>query len=278
MAVMCASYGPRRVDASGHFLQRRGGTLASLVASAAFVLAVIAIAAAGRSPATAVYALSGWHYLLYFLAYYYGDVPPAVFRRDAVLMKTVALAALAAAYASAPVDIASLAVIAAGFLLNTAAAAALGTERTYYGHELAGLAPRHITAFPYSLTAHPMLYGNVLAFGGTLLNEAFRDAWWPLAAAHVALNLGLLGMETQIAPRRRGARVVATGRRAPRCGSLAATVAVALGAAAGAVLARAAGHPVLVPGAALGACAAAYACVLYVVYTCDAAHPEGDCP
>lgn len=248
------------------------------MASAVFVLAVLAIAAAAHSPATAVYALSGWHYLLYALAYCYGAVAPEVFRRDAVAMKTVALAALAAAYADAPVDIASLAVIAAGFLLNAAAAAALGTERTYYGHELAGLEPRHVTVFPYSLTAHPMLYGNVLAFAGTLLNEAFREAWWPLAAAHVALNLGLLWMETRVAPRRRGTRVVTPGRVAPRCGPLAAAVAVGFAATAGAVLARAAGQPALVPGAALGACMAAYAYVLYVVYTCDAARPEGDCP
>ena len=40
-----------------------------------------------------------------------------------------------------------------------------------------------------------MIVGNVLAFGGTLINPGFREAWWPLASVHVALNLGLLGME-----------------------------------------------------------------------------------
>ena len=51
-------------------------------------------------------------------------------------------------YLAAPLDLASLAVIAAGILLNGRAAAALGIDRTYYGHEVAGLPPRRITAFP----------------------------------------------------------------------------------------------------------------------------------
>jgi hypothetical protein len=56
-------------------------------------------------------------------------------------------------------------------------------------------AARRITAFPYSRMSHPMIVGNVLAFGGTLLNPEFRAAWWPLAALHVVLNLALLAME-----------------------------------------------------------------------------------
>ena len=46
-----------------------------------------------------------------------------------------------------------------------------------------------------SLTAHPMILGNVAAFGGTLINPQFREAWWPLSSLHVVLNLGLLAME-----------------------------------------------------------------------------------
>ena len=78
----------------------------------------------------------------------------------------------------------------------------LGLDRTYYGHEVAGLPPRRITAFPYSLTAHPMILGNVAAFGGTLINAGFREQWWPLAGLHVAANVGLLVME-RAGPRRR---------------------------------------------------------------------------
>jgi hypothetical protein len=88
-----------------------------------------------------------------------------------------------------------LAVIAGGIFLNARAAAALGIDRTYYGREVAGLPPQRITTFPYSLTAHPMILGNVAAFGGTLLNAGFCERWWPLASLHVAANIGLLIME-----------------------------------------------------------------------------------
>jgi hypothetical protein len=79
----------------------------------------------------------------------------------------------------------------------------LGVDRTYYGHEDAGLPPQRVTAFPYSLTAHPMILGNVAAFGGTLLNAGFREQWWPLASLHVAANIGLLAMELAGPPHRK---------------------------------------------------------------------------
>ena len=85
--------------------------------------------------------------------------------------------------------------MAAGFALSIAATRALGTERTYYGFELAALPPKRITSFPYSLTAHPMLIGSMLAFGGTLLDGAFLRAWWPLGVLHVALSLSIILME-----------------------------------------------------------------------------------
>ena len=52
-----------------------------------------------------------------------------------------------------------------------------------------------------------MILGNVAAFGGTLINPQFRDAWWPLAGLHVVLNLGLLAMELAGARHRRAVRV-----------------------------------------------------------------------
>ncbi|HSO07210.1 MAG TPA: methyltransferase, partial [Pelomicrobium sp.] len=175
-------------------------------------IALIGAAAwlAGGKP-LAVFALSFWHYYLYWLAYRYGAVPLAVFKRDALWLKSVALAALAAAYLAAPLDALSLAVVAAGFALNATAAAALGSDRTYYGDEVAGLPPLRITHFPYSMLSHPMLVGNMLAFGGTLLSAEFRGEWWALAAAHVALNFGLLLMERFATPLRLGMR-----GRAPR--------------------------------------------------------------
>jgi len=147
-----------------------------------------------------VYALSFWHYLLYWWAYRHGAVAPARFRRDAVLMKTVALIALASVYLAEPWQWTSAIVMAAGFLLNLAGARALGHVRTFYGWELGELPPQRITSFPYSVVPHPMLTGNIIAFGATLLNPGFRRDWWPLALLHVALNIGLIVMETSVEP------------------------------------------------------------------------------
>ncbi len=162
---------------------------------ALFVLLVLLGAALEGSLAVAVYLLSFWHYYLYWLAFTFGAVPFDVFKRDAVAMKAVSVAALAVVYLATPLDLVSLAVIAGGFLLNLRAASVLGMDRTYYGHEVADLPQQRITVFPYSLTAHPMILGNVAAFGGTLINPAFAQDWWPLAGLHVAFNIGLLAME-----------------------------------------------------------------------------------
>ncbi len=143
----------------------------------------------------AVYLLSFWHYALYWRAFTFGTADFDAFKRKAIVLKAISVTALALVYLRFPLDPASLAVIAAGIFLNARAAAVLGFDRTYYGHEVAGLPAQRITAFPYSLTAHPMILGNVAAFGGTLLNPGFREHWWPLASLHVAANIGLLVME-----------------------------------------------------------------------------------
>lgn len=145
-----------------------------------------------------VYACSFWHYLEYWRAYRHGVASPAAFRRRAVALKTLALGVLAQAYLATPWHRPSAVVIAAGFLLNALAARVLGTARTYYGAELGEVSPGHVTAFPYSVLSHPMLVGNLVAFGGTLLNPVFRREWWPLACLHLACNAGLLLMETRV--------------------------------------------------------------------------------
>ncbi|MDI1284309.1 MAG: methyltransferase [Reyranella sp.] len=175
---------------------RNGSTLSC----ALFVLSALLVAGLDRSLSLAVYLLSFWHYYLYWLACAFG-ARFDIFKRDAVAMKTVSVAALAVVYLAELLDVVSLAVIAGGVLLNVRAAAVLGIDRTYYGHEVAGLPPKRMTAFPYSLTAHPMILGNVAAFGGTLINPAFAERWWPLACLHVALNVGLLVMELAGTPR-----------------------------------------------------------------------------
>ena len=150
----------------------------------------------------AIYLLSFWHYALYWRTFAFGTTDFDAFKRKAIVLKTLSVTALALVYLRFPLDPASLAVIAGGIFLNARAAAVLGVDRTYYGHEVAGLPPRRITAFPYSLTAHPMILGNVAAFVGTLINPGFREQWWPLAVLHVAANIGLLIMELA-GPRRR---------------------------------------------------------------------------
>jgi hypothetical protein len=242
---------------------------ASSLSSIVFVSTIAASASLSESVAPTVYLLSFWHYYLYWLAFTFASVPLDVFKRDAIAMKTVSIGALAAPYLAAPPDLVSLAVIAGGILLNVSAAAALGADRTYYGREVAGLPARKVTAFPYSLTAHPMILGNVVAFGGTLINDAFRQQWWPLAGAHVALNIGLLVMELGGAPKGRHAApqpVASTGagtalRTIGMCGSLA-IIGGLIGAAAGG------------PGATLGASAFGYGYVLYRCYS----SPPGERP
>lgn len=178
----------------------------STLSCALLILSVLLGAALDLSLPLAVYLLSFWHYYLYWLAFAFGAIPFEVFKRDAVAMKTVSVALLATVYLATPIDAVSLIVIGGGILLNIRAAMVLGVDRTYYGHEVAGLPLQRITAFPYSLTSHPMILGNVAAFGGTMLNAAFREQWWPLACLHVALNIGLLAMELA-GPHRRAVRI-----------------------------------------------------------------------
>ncbi|HVX11506.1 MAG TPA: methyltransferase [Pirellulales bacterium] len=171
-----------------------------------FVAAIAGLTSASRDLVIAVYALGFWHYYLYGLAYRFGAVAIEVFKRDAILMKSVSLGLCGWAYFSGHVDVVSICVIAVGFFLNAVAARELGADRTYYGYELADLPFQKVTRFPYSWIAHPMLVGNVAAFGGMLLNGDFRRQWWPLACVHVALNVGLLLMELYVVPLRLGRR------------------------------------------------------------------------
>lgn len=157
--------------------------------TALFTLSVLVIAYAADRWDLAVYALSFWHFLVYALAFLWRDITHERFIRDSVLLKAISLAAFVAVlWVSVPSAL-SLIAMAIGFTLNISATRALGSGRTYYGYELAALPPKRITAFPYSLTAHPMLIGNMLAYGGALLDETYRQNWWPLGILHVALNL-----------------------------------------------------------------------------------------
>jgi len=167
----------------------------------ALLISTIAGATAfGLGVDVAVYALSFWHYYVYWLAYLFCAVPLAAFKRDAILMKSVSMLVLGLAYFSDGPNILSVCIIMLGFSLNAYAAIVIGSDRSYYGYEVGGLPMLRISSFPYSMIAHPMLIGNIVAFGGTLIDADFRARWWPLALAHVAMNFGLLIMETSISP------------------------------------------------------------------------------
>ncbi len=245
---------PSESSRSLHTVIGRNG---STLACGLFVVAILLGAALDRSLLLAIWLLSFWHYYLYWLAVAFGVPSFEVFKRDAVAMKTVSVAALASVYLAAPLDFASLTVIAAGIALNVRAASVLGVDRTYYGHEVGGLPPQRITAFPYSLIAHPMILGNVAAFGGTLINPEFARAWGPLAGLHVALNIGLLAME--LAGTRR--------LRAMRIGGGLVFASVLLGITF-AVL------PITLMGVMLTAVAVACAGILYRCYAPEIAAPE----
>ncbi len=232
----------------------------STLAGVVFVLAVAGIGAVDGRWAVAVYAVSLWHYLIYALAFVFRTVPLAVFKRDAMLMKGAALLAIAPFFLAAGPGLLSLAIVAAGLLLNTTAAAALGADRTYYGHELAGVPATWVTAFPYSLTSHPMLIGNMLAFGGTLLTPGFATEWWPLILLHVALNFATILKEVHVRPIRLE-RPPPGDWRLRACSLPTAAAILAAGAATGIA---AAGTPLAILGTAL--CAAAYVTVLVGAY------------
>src|SRR5689334_3016706 len=182
-----------------------------MLSAACLIGTVLLTSRLAASPALAVYSLSFWHYLFYWWAYRHGAVQPARFRRDAVLMKSLALTALAGVYLAQPLDWnpwhldghpnglwmwTSVLAIGAGFALNLAGARALGHARTYYGWELGEVQSERVTSFPFSIVPHPMLTGNMIAFGATLLHPGFRETWWPLAIIHVALNGALIVMES----------------------------------------------------------------------------------
>ncbi len=237
-----------------------------MMASALLVALLGILAWLASSPGLAVYSLSFWHYLLYGLAYRFGVVPLTEFKREALLMKSVSLITLALVYLSASLDYLSIVLVATGFLLNILAAFALGSDRTYYGYELTKLPPLRVTRFPFSVISHPMLVGNMLAYGGTLLNSEFREHWWPLACIHVALNLGLLAMERYVKPLRGGASHDDASKRPLRLwlwplGLGVVGTGLAIGAA------RLTGSIPAPLAAVLGAALAIYACILHRAYT-----------
>ena len=165
--------------------------------TAIFAAAVLTVSFAAERFDLAVYALSFWHYLVYALAFCLRSIDHDAFKRDAMLLKAMSISLLVAVLFQTVPNPASLVVAAAGFGLNLWAATVLGTNRTYYGVEVKGMPVEVSNALPFSIVRHPMLIGNMVAYGGLLLDSEFRQDWWPLVLLHVACNFLLLLMEVR---------------------------------------------------------------------------------
>jgi Phospholipid methyltransferase len=132
------------------------------------------------------------HYGIYIATYYHRprDVAFLAFKNTVMTFKATALLQLAYIYcAHFSYDAVSLALIVTGFALSTAAAAALGMDRTYFGYELQVVPPsKPVTTFPYNCyIPHPMIVGNLLWLSGLYKMQGFRDAVPWLAPVHMAL-------------------------------------------------------------------------------------------
>jgi hypothetical protein len=133
------------------------------------------------------------HYGIYIATYYHRprDVAFIAFKNTVMTFKVTALLQLAYIYCTHfSYDAVSLGLIVAGFASSTAAAAALGLDRTYFGYELGVVPPSEpVTAFPYNvpLLQHPMIVGNLLWLAGVYKMQGFRDAVPWLAPVHMAL-------------------------------------------------------------------------------------------
>lgn len=147
-----------------------------------------------------VYLLSFWHYALYLSACCFGRPRFHAFVAGALVLKGAALAALIVAMTTVSWSWPPLALMAAGFALNAWGAGVLGLARTYYGWELGEVAFERCDRWPFCVIPHPMLVGNMLGFGGALVNVEFLERWWPLATVHVFANVGLLLIEASNPP------------------------------------------------------------------------------
>lgn len=116
------------------------------------------------------------HYMMYLTAFAFRDPPVAhgYLIRDAKLFKTIALAHLARRLlplVQLPRDVPGLLLVVSGFSITMMATARLGFVRTYFGSELGFVKPKWIIGFPYGYIPHPMIVGQLIAFGSILY-------WW----------------------------------------------------------------------------------------------------
>jgi len=143
-------------------------------------------------PGSFIYLTSFVHYTHYIGTYYYRkNINYGCFKRTVVYFKALAVIQLVYIYlTNFEFSLVSLALIASGVGLASAAAAAIGVDRTYFGAELGYYEPKWITAFPYNTgIPHPMIVGAVMWLSGFGMQSVFREQYPFLIPTHVACYL-----------------------------------------------------------------------------------------
>jgi hypothetical protein len=138
------------------------------------------------------------HYLIYIATYYFYEthrdrIVFTAFKSTVMFYKGVAFCHLIYHYIKhidwADIDWISLGMITVGFWLSGMAAGAIGLDQTYFGAELGRMVPNRIHSFPYNLTHHPMIIGNLIGLGGFYKLDGFRKALPWLVPVHAFLYI-----------------------------------------------------------------------------------------
>lgn len=133
------------------------------------------------------------HYCVYMATFAYREpmVAHGYLMRDSKLYKTIAVMHLASRLLPM-VELAKdwpvLVLAAMGFGTTILATVRLGMVRTYFGSELGFVKPKWIEGFPYGVIPHPMIVGQLFAYGSILYWLQGRISWENqlLVGAHMA--------------------------------------------------------------------------------------------
>lgn len=140
------------------------------------------------------------HYGIYIATYYHQATRSCAFEafKKTVMYgysfmsrayKTVAMFHLAYYYLSGVPTLSSLFLIAAGFGTSASAMYAIGVDATYFGIELGRLNRKEAwveTKWPYTMTQHPMILGNLIGLFGVGIGCSESAPFW-LVPGHMAL-------------------------------------------------------------------------------------------